>query len=246
MKKLSPPPPAKGMSAFQELFSTKIKSLIFSFPSKLFSYFLVFTLFVVTQACEKNGVKNEFKDQSLLSEDKNFVTLVTETHDYLKFLATNLKANAISQAQLNSQLVELQARNLSFDKQMNEIDVIFNMQVSVRLKNHMVTYRKSMDQLNRLYGVIDPNTLIKETEEVMSKIVPKQSEGEVRILRADDCGWRYYGCAGAATAGAILCHAGCDTTALATTAGLGIPACVLACGAVQAWMIVECADRFCE
>lgn len=43
------------MSAFQELFSTKIKLSIFSFPSKLFSYFLVFILFVVTQSCEKEG-----------------------------------------------------------------------------------------------------------------------------------------------------------------------------------------------
>ena len=60
------------------------------------------------------------------------------------------------------------------------------------------------------------------------------------------CNWRYYACSSAATAGAILCHAACETTALATTAGLGIPACVALCSAGQAWAIILCADTYCK
>lgn len=52
-------------------------------------------------------------------------------------------------------------------------------------------------------------------------------------------------CIVAPSATAVLCHAACDTTALATTAGLGIPACVLACGLVQVYMSVECMDKHC-
>lgn len=66
-----------------------------------------------------------------------------------------------------------------------------------------------------------------------------------REMVLDDCGWRFYVCSGAATAGAILCHAGCDTTALATTAGLGIPACVAICGTLQVWALVQCTDSYC-
>lgn len=63
---------------------------------------------------------------------------------------------------------------------------------------------------------------------------------------SDGCGWRYYLCGAAATVGAILCHAACDGTALATTAGLGIPACVAACGTAQAYALVQCSDTYCK
>lgn len=54
-------------------------------------------------------------------------------------------------------------------------------------------------------------------------------EVENVLARAPRCSWRYYLCAAAATAGAILCHAACEPTALATTDGLGIYACLLSC-----------------
>ncbi len=57
-------------------------------------------------------------------------------------------------------------------------------------------------------------------------------------------GWRYGLCIAAAVAGSVLCHAGCDTTALATTAGLGIPACVWACGTLQVMASVQCYDSY--
>lgn len=59
------------------------------------------------------------------------------------------------------------------------------------------------------------------------------------------CGWRYSVCLGAVFASAVLCHAGCDTTALATTAGLGITVCVAACGALQVFGSVTCYDKYC-
>ena len=71
-------------------------------------------------------------------------------------------------------------------------------------------------------------------------------QGAVEEGEAAGCDWRYYLCSGASTAGAILCHASCETTALATTAGLGIPACVVACGTLQAFAIVQCSDSYCN
>jgi len=61
-----------------------------------------------------------------------------------------------------------------------------------------------------------------------------------------DCGWRYYLCASAATAGAILCHGTCESSAIATTAGLGIPACVALCSTLEIEAMVQCHDSYCN
>jgi hypothetical protein len=60
------------------------------------------------------------------------------------------------------------------------------------------------------------------------------------------CTWGYGVCIAGATAAAVLCHASCDTTALATTAGLGIPACVGLCATVQTAASLACYKTFCD
>ena len=60
------------------------------------------------------------------------------------------------------------------------------------------------------------------------------------IARA--CGWGYSLCLAGATAGAILCHAGC----IGGTAGLGAPACVLLCGTIQVSVGAACMSSYCE
>lgn len=65
------------------------------------------------------------------------------------------------------------------------------------------------------------------------------------MVEDSGCNWRYYVCMAAATAGAILCHAACDTTALALTAGAGIPACFLLCASLQTYAGIECGDKYC-
>lgn len=77
-------------------------------------------------------------------------------------------------------------------------------------------------------------------------MVTQKDEDSMTTLGTEKCGWRYYLCAGAATSGAILCHGACSGTAIATTAGLGIPACVAGCGIMQAYLIVECGDKYCK
>jgi hypothetical protein len=103
-----------------------------------------------------------------------------------------------------------------------------------------------MQELERNYGKIDASTMNREVEKVMATKAPKTDDNNTVTLAAADCGWRYYLCASAATAGAILCHGACEGTAIASTAGLGIPACVFACGTMQAYLIVECGDKYCH
>jgi len=206
---------------------------------------MVVTITVLILACAKHGGEKQFKEQSMLNEDETFITMVNETHDFLEFLASTIKANSLSKNEVDSKFSEMQSKNLTLEGQMKEIDLIFKAKVSSKLKSQIIATQKSFQEIKINYGKIEAATLNREVEKVMMKMVKKVENSNIRSLAAVDCGWRYYGCSAAATAGAILCHGACEGTAIATTAGLGIFACVAACGTLQAWAIVECADRFC-
>jgi len=213
----------------------------------------IFTLLIISLlvallmiGCEKQESKIEIKDQSFLNEDKNFIALVAETNEFLNFLATNIKAKNLVQSDFIKQIETLKSDHLSFESQLIQIDLIFKAPVSGRLKQHMSIYKNNMAQILKEYGNLDNSILTKEIDEILVKILPNQIDNDSKSYSIAGCSWKYFGCSAASTAAAILCHASCDATALATTAGFGIPACVIACGAVQAWLIVECEDKYCN
>ena len=196
--------------------------------------------------CEKQESKIEIKDQSFLNEDKKFIALVLETNEFLNFLASNIKAKNLVQSDFIKQIETLKLDHLSFESQLIQIDLIFKAPVSGRLKQHMSIYKNNMAQILKEYGNLDNTILAKEIDEILVKILPNQIDNDSKSFSIAGCSWKYFGCSAASTAAAMLCHASCDATALATTAGFGIPACVIACGAVQAWLIVECEDKYCN
>ena len=196
--------------------------------------------------CEKQESKIEIKDQSFLNEDKNFIALVLETNQFLNFLVSNIKAKNLVQSDFIKQIETLKSDHLSFESQLIQIDLIFKAPVSGRLKQHMSIYKNNMAQILKEYGNLDNTILAKEIDEILVKILPNQIDNDSKSFSIAGCSWKYFGCSAASTAAAMLCHASCDATALATTAGFGIPACVIACGAVQAWLIVECEDKYCN
>jgi hypothetical protein len=196
--------------------------------------------------CEKQESKIEIKDQSFLNEDKNFIALVAETNEFLNFLATNIKAKNLVQSDFIKQIETLKSDHLSYESQLIQIDLIFKAPVSGRLKQHMSIYKNNMAQILKEYGNLDNTILAKEIDKILVKILPNQIDNDSKSFSIAGCSWKYFGCSAASTAAAMLCHASCDATALATTAGFGIPACVIACGAVQAWLIVECEDKYCN
>ena len=213
----------------------------------------IFTLLIISLlvallmiGCEKQESKIEIKDQSFLNEDKNFIALVAETNEFLNFLASNIKAKNLVQSDFIKQIETLKSDHLSFESQLIQIDLIFKAPVSGRLKQHMSIYKNNMAQILKEYGNLDNSILTKEVDEILIKILPNQIDNDSKSYSIAGCSWKYFGCSAASTAAAILCHASCDATALATTAGFGIPACVIACGAVQAWLIVECEDKYCN
>jgi hypothetical protein len=213
----------------------------------------IFTLLIISLlvallmiGCEKQESKIEIKDQSFLNEDKNLIALVIETNEFLNFLGSNIKAKNLVQFDFIKQIEALKSDHLSFESQLIQIDLIFKAPVSGRLKQHMYIYKNNMAQILKEYGNLDNSILAKEIDEILVKILPNQIDSDSKSFSIAGCGWKYFGCSAASTAAAIICHASCDATALATTAGFGIPACVIACGAVQAWLIVECEDKYCN
>ena len=213
----------------------------------------IFTLLIISLlvallmiGCEKQESKIEIKDQSFLNEDKNFIALVLETNQFLNFLVSNIKAKNLVQSDFIKQIETLKSDHLSFESQLIQIDLIFKAPVSGRLKQHMSIYKNNMAQILKEYGNLDNTILAKEIDEILVKILPNQIDNDSKSFSIAGCSWKYFGCSAASTAAAMLCHASCDATALATTAGFGIPACVIACGAVQAWLIVECEDKYCN
>jgi hypothetical protein len=210
--------------------------------------FLIISLIVALLmiGCEKQESKIEIKDQSFLNEDKNFIALVSETNEFLNFLATNIKAKNLVQSDFIKKIETLKSDHLTYESQLIQIDLIFKAPVSGRLKQHMSIYKNNMAQILKEYGNLDNTILAKEIDEILVKILPNQIDNDSKSFSIAGCSWKYFGCSAASTAAAMLCHASCDATALATTAGFGIPACVIACGAVQAWLIVECEDKYCN
>lgn len=199
--------------------------------------------------CKKNTEQTKLKNPTELSEDEQFVKLTIETYDYLLFISHTIKKNNLTLVELQTQLSAIRNTQMSYSDQLSSIDKAFQSRVSDKIEMHIKTYNSIWISLKSQYQNITQEVFANECAEVIKKHNEKhvnRNNDLSAMLAADDCGWRYYLCSGAATAGAILCHAGCDTTALATTAGLGIPVCVAACGTLQAYAIVQCADSYCK
>lgn len=209
--------------------------------------FLTFFMSGIFASCTKIDTTINLDKNTKLSEDKAFIDLTVETYEYLIFIANQTTTKNLSFSILNKKLSELQNKNLPFLDQMVNIDLIFKGNVSERLYQHMKVYKKNWLDIRSRYTNLNRDVLERECAEVLAKKFGKELNNENQNLLepSGGCGWRYYLCSGAATAGAVLCHAACDTTALATTAGLGIPVCVLACGTLQAFAMVQCSDNYC-
>ncbi len=111
--------------------------------------------------------------------------------------------------------------------------------MSERLVEHMEVFNDNWRMLKSNYIDIEDDSNVIE-DALMEAIIDNTV-----IVSNGGCGWRYNLCIVAAGAAAVLCHGGCNTTALATTAGLGIPVCVLACGTLQVYASVQCVDTYC-
>lgn len=169
-----------------------------------------------------------------LSNDPDFIKLVFEIDDFNNYLKEVISDNTLTSSNVQNSLNELKNKNLSYEEQLNQINSIFKTPISDRLVSHMNNFSVDWKTLSNKYNNLNEKVLLDSYVKVKEKDVSYSSKG----------GCRYNLCLGAAFAGAVLCHAGCDTTALATTAGFGIPACIALCGVIQVALSAECYDNY--
>lgn len=174
-----------------------------------------------------------------LAENENFIALTNDMFDYLEFTIAVKNRQSLDFESLESSLRALESSNSTYMEQLTAINELFNEDITEILSQHMATFSSNWRVINENLGSLSNEEIEEATAEIL----------RIRLSTLEapnDCGWRYYLCMTAATAGAILCHAACDTTALATTAGLGIPACVALCATLQVAAGVQCFDNYCD
>ncbi len=184
-----------------------------------------------------NEIVINLNNPKSISEDQNFIDLVLEMENFSLYIYEAIKdKNQIES--VKNQLEELNNKSLDYNNQLIEIDKIFNSSVSERVVVNMNVFSLKWKQITSKYKYINNNELTDAYGLVVEKLI---KENKINTSRR---GWRYSLCIVAAGAGAVLCHAACDTTALATTAGLGIPACIALCGTLQVFASVQCYDNY--
>lgn len=175
---------------------------------------------------EKENISNQDFKKSLQTEEK-----LSNNSDFIKQIIDDEKLDLND---VQSELSILNSQNLNYEAQIERINLIFKTDVSKKYTEHYSIYSEKWSIISKKYA----NLHIENIEEAYGEVLAK-------VALSGDCGWRYSLCITAAGAGAVLCHAGCDTTALATTAGLGIPACIWLCGTLQVTASVQCYDTYC-
>jgi len=221
---------------------------------KYFLHFIVI-ITILSFGCTQKTVTDTPSDVTKLNENKTYIKLTLETNSFLQYLSETAKVNSLNMPDIIKSLNNIREKNLSFDDQMIEIDRIYKTNVSKRLLSHMKTYSETWPEINKTYKNLSKQVLESESTEIIDNNLKKVDELQIKSNNTDNnkkvnkdggCGWRYSLCVGAATAGAIICHAGCETTALVTTAGLGIPVCVALCATLQAFAGMQCYDNYCQ
>lgn len=230
---------------------TRLKTLM---SLKYFLHFIVI-ITILSFGCTQKTVTDTPTDVTKLNENKTYIKLTLETNSFLQYLSETAKANSLNMPDVIKSLNNIREKNLSFDNQMIEIDRIYKTNVSKRLLSHMKIYSETWPEINKTYKNLSKQVLESESSEILYNNLKTGDELQIKSNNTDNnknvnknggCGWRYSLCVGAATAGAIICHAGCETTALVATAGLGIPVCVGLCATLQAFAGMQCYDNYCQ
>ncbi|WP_338732616.1 hypothetical protein [Mangrovimonas cancribranchiae] len=180
------------------------------------------------------------KNSSGLSDDINFINLVLEMESFKSFINQVIVNNNLSLSEVELELEELNSLNYDYENQISKVNLIFNEDVSSAYITHVENFNEAWLKIQTDYPDLDEVSIKDSYATVLEKT---DANGSVIGF---ECGWRYNLCIAGAGAAAVLCHAGCDTTALATTGGLGIPACIWLCGTVQVAASAACYDQYCN
>ena len=204
-----------------------------------FSVIALIFAFLVLSSCAKKIDENGSTDFEIktdqLSKDNSFkgiIELENNLSDEIKkvmlskniskddflILLENIKSNSKTDSDFKSKLEENNMPELY--NILNKFKSAFNEHWGILEKKYN---RLSSNMINVASNKYFENNQFKKIYSTNKKTFSINNDN---IARA--CGWGYSLCLAGATAGAILCHAGC----IGGTAGLGAPVCVVLCGTI--------------
>jgi hypothetical protein len=202
-------------------------------------FILVFSVSTFLVSCSNESVEQEKVSATadVLSQNKNFLNISSEMLNYSQFIKETIKNNKLSSSEVTNRIDIILNSDLSSEEQISELSTLLETDLNERIKENARIIDSNWKILNSEFNNLD--------EQLLTDTFNYGLNLDNQTLARGDCGWRYSLCLGGAFSGAVLCHAGCDTTALALTAGLGIPACVALCGTLQVFASVQCYDSYC-
>lgn len=192
------------------------------------------------QGCGEESLVHQEKiiTPETLSNHKNFKIISKEMVDYTIFIKEVIENHKLSSSELIPKINSIVKSDLTSNEKLLELNKLLNANLSERVKKNASIISINWENLKSEFKIIDDEIL-------QNAFKINLEDNNQYFLKTMSCPWRYDVCLVAAYSGAVLCHAGCDTTALATTAGLGIPACVALCGSLQIFASVQCYDSYC-
>jgi hypothetical protein len=201
---------------------------------------LICSLLLISFSCSNEDINQSKDDISAekLSSDKNFEAIILEMGSYNRYLNDLVQNQKLRTSELIPQISTIINTQKNTDEQISLLNQLLDTDITERLISNSNIISSNMAILNSKYSNLNQ-------ELIENAINYHLNKNNINVFYRG-CGWRYSVCLGAAYSAAILCHAGCDTTALATTAGLGIPACIALCGTLQVFASVQCYDTYCE
>lgn len=215
-------------------------ALIFKFIKKkwvresFIGFLLILILSLSNTGCTKSSLS---ADVVPLHQDKNFVAIITTTDSLITSIKEEINNNKIEYSLIKLKLEQLVSKNVSEPEQVKQLENILGSGIALKIQEYSNKFSKNWTVLNTKN--ITSDQLQKECELVFkTKYLlnnPVEGGGD-----GAGCGWRYYICMAAATAGAIICHSACVTT------GPGVVACVALCLTLQAQAAVICSDNYCS
>ena len=213
---------------------------------------MVLAFFILSSCSKKlneNGLSDFETKTDQLSKDSSFKNIIelenNLSEEIEKVLITkNMTKNDFY---LLIEKIKNQSKSdLDFKNKLTENDLpeLYNI-----LKNFKASFNGHWVDLEMKYNRLSSNIINvasnkyfenNELKKIYSVNKKTFSINNDNIAKA--CGWGYSLCLAGATAGAILCHAGC----IGGTAGLGAPVCVLLCGTIQVSVGAACMSSYCE
>lgn len=216
--------------------------MIMNLKLNILQFFIfLFSISTLLLGCSNESVEQEKVSVTadVLSQNRNFLNISNEMQSYSQFIKETIKKNKLSSSEVIKKIDIIFNSDLSSDEQSNKLNTLLETDFSARIKENARIIDSNWKILDSEFDNLDEQ-LLTDTFNYGLNL-----DNQTFAIDEGGCGWRYYACISAAFAAAVICNAACDTTALATTAGLGIPVCVAACGALQIFASVQCYDSYC-